>query len=1833
MLELLILISYLNLSNFPGDIYYQEEITGTSSLSDGFLMKNYFYNGFFLYSEPSNSIEEWSYESFNNNFRTLLAEKVKKAAGKTGAGTADGLIPDIDLDLKMPRGLAYIIGEGGNLKVNGFQEIDVELKQNRQTYGEFGSYSSFPQIILGMRLKYDVNGTIGEKVHVAIDHDSDLPEQDNLLKIWYGSGVGGGAETEDDIIQELHLGRISETGSEKMFGIATRGKLGSTSFDLSAGKLESDEISGSDAVNISSKVDSLFEMQYLRDEYFYTGLPHKSDSLIEYGLYTNMNNDKVNSSTLLQFNGDTVGQVPMIKLEEEKDYELRELVMPEKSSFPYFHIFYPYSISQKRLGVYLIFADSTGRIDTLGKIKRNTEDSTIIDSLTLYQLKSINPDPEDPSWDYQMRNVYALGSREPSDVEVEIYKRISAGNNTQTNSAGVEYAELLGITYEGGKVNPSRILWEEGHLVFPDPFPFLNPGLGEDTVPKIYRQKTLYQDEGQNFYIVIKTTSSTAGNFRLKSNGLIIEESEILRADGETLQRGNDYKINYFTGEVELLHPEQLPPDAKITYEFKSRPFISFNSKYKAQFNIKTIPIKDSRLDFDFDFLSRSNKTVYHPSVGQEPSNITLGKVDFSLDKEPEFLNRVFNNLPFVDEDSKSHFDIDGTYGFSKPNPATNGETYLDDMESVDLPVPVDLNAQSWHYSSLPDSSFYVNDLAKLDWFTNSYYSKSRIFSEYSAASYSENQTSVMVLYFQPEKIDNWGGIMRTFSDEENLSQQNFLEVWIKADEGEMFFEMGDKMDEDQIRWGRSSSGVDSIISSNGLWDVEDKNGDGEIQPGEDTGFDGVQMKDENWVYNKDNYDYGMDDYAIDPETLADSLKTHNKEGNKKLDSEDLNGDYTFGRKNSFFRYKIDLSSRENLAKEGLNGWKVFVIPLQDSSAFEKIGNPSFESIEYTRIWFKGMNEDTRITIAKIDIVGSRWKDKGVRFVSNDSLNVSGGYFKIGYRNDRIDDDYISPVEKVREPGSYVEQKEQSMSLQIDSLLTDNYCLVENYLELLGRSGGRGYDFRLYKELNFYITLFKENTIDSAEVFIRLLTDSLNYYQFKTFAYKNDWDTVRVFFDSLTDLKNSGDTLQGRYSLKGNPSLQSIAFLELGVANKASQTFKGEVLIDDIILKGADDRLGSDLDLSVSTNVGDLITGLTYNISRKSSNYKNQLSALRELGDRATISQGFRITADAGKFLNKFISFPVTYSVSESQGTPVYMINSDIMMTPEEAESLANERFSRDITFNISRPASSDNWFLKHTVDNLSLSGSYREIEKLTPLKSADTTVITTGSINYGLKLPKISSPVFADNSSSLLPSNIGFKTSYEYSESQEYDYKDSLYEEINVPLKKDVTSYATLTYEPIRWIDVDYSFTAKNDLSERESFSENSSLSDLGQVALIREEISASHRSNLLGVNNLNVTYRTSFSQNHEIDYARTLGDSLDVRKCSQQRTLRISDDLEIGSILGKVPVVSGLAKKISPVRFSANFNKEGAFAYLNSMPGYKFRYGIENLPEPSLFERVEKTDGGYFDRSYSVSSGFSYSIVTLKLNWRFSHSTPDELKKENTQSPKETFQYTTFPEHIPKFGFFPEINIPKSNILPEVDIEFPNIQKYVPFLDNYVRRATLSFSVSQDSSSTEGIGNEVFSSGEASFDLTSGLEMSFKNGLGVTISPQYSENRTYPDSKLNTWGKSVGMRVNFNYTLKPSSSGFPLLFFGRVKFDKPVILTASFNYRESEAYESKVNGEETLRDNTRKIEFEFRGDYTFSNTMSGGVSINYENYLNRRLDNMSSTSYGGTFNIKLNF
>ena len=427
---IILFISYLNFSSISVDEYYLNDLSMFHNQVGGVLVDDYYYKDQYLYTSKIIVFEEWNREFFTRNFGILLRKVVSKALSKK-ASSKGGIIPDFEMSMKVPEALRGILGEKSEIKVNGSQSISIEVMQNRTSSLIGRQASSFPQIKLEQRLRANIEGTVGEKIHVSINHDSEAREKDNKLKIWY-------AGDEDDILQVINAGDIKELGggrNQSVFGFQTKGSLGSTAFNLVAGKIESNTSSKTESYSMSSDSVSLSERDYVENIYFYTGLS-ELDSLISLVLFIQEQKSIYHRpANLVDINGNPLNETAtFIELTSDEDYELRYLIIPGGKRFPYLQV--KKYLSSKRLAIWYVYYDGDlGRIDTLGYIPPE-EDDTLI----LAQLRSQYPDPNDPSWDFMMRNVYRFGPGNPLSVDVTIYKVVKGGDDIEIDPvSGKEY--------------------------------------------------------------------------------------------------------------------------------------------------------------------------------------------------------------------------------------------------------------------------------------------------------------------------------------------------------------------------------------------------------------------------------------------------------------------------------------------------------------------------------------------------------------------------------------------------------------------------------------------------------------------------------------------------------------------------------------------------------------------------------------------------------------------------------------------------------------------------------------------------------------------------------------------------------------------------------------------------------------------------------------------------------------------------------------------------------------------------------------------------------------------------------------------------------------------------------------------------------------------------------------------------------------------------------------------------------------------------------------------------------------------------------------------------
>jgi len=202
-----------------------------------------------------------------------------------GGVYADQGLLNFTIPVKLPRTLERIIGRGEktNIRITGREHIS--LSGESTTSNKFvpnerrQSQSLFPSLDMEQQLQINLNGQIGEKVHIEVDHNSEAigPEATKIRLYYEGS--------EDEIIQKIETGDVGLTlpGSQLLgyssnksglFGLKVTGQAGAADFTVVASKQKAE--TSSQKFNSSGGTVGTHEIaanRYLNNRFFRLDLP------------------------------------------------------------------------------------------------------------------------------------------------------------------------------------------------------------------------------------------------------------------------------------------------------------------------------------------------------------------------------------------------------------------------------------------------------------------------------------------------------------------------------------------------------------------------------------------------------------------------------------------------------------------------------------------------------------------------------------------------------------------------------------------------------------------------------------------------------------------------------------------------------------------------------------------------------------------------------------------------------------------------------------------------------------------------------------------------------------------------------------------------------------------------------------------------------------------------------------------------------------------------------------------------------------------------------------------------------------------------------------------------------------------------------------------------------------------------------------------------------------------------------------------------------------------------------------------------------------------------
>ncbi len=1569
------------------------------------------------------------------------------------------------------------------------------------------------------------------------------------------------------------------------------------------------------------------------------------------------------------------------------------------------------------------------------------EDRPII----LKLLRTDNPQPTDSTWTLEWRNVYDLGQQGISHNGFSLQIVLS---QTETRdpalSDGTEFIEVFGLDRTGvtgqsgadGLVDVARPFFNftRGHLIMPglrpfDPVNNRDPLQGnrssslpeENQIPGIY-DKLFPNPSDYNSISQFEfeyTLSSQSQTHNLGFN--IIPESEEVLLDGRLLLKGEGgYQIDYSFGQITILDSMATQPGSRVEVRYESSEIFRLDKK----------TLLGTHLDYnlgDIGFIGGTalflNERIIDTKVniGQEPKkNMTWG-VNSSLKFNAEKISSMLDKLPVISATAPTQFSFEGEFAQTRPNPNTlsNGATldpkgvaYIDDFEGTKRLTSLGIMRRTWTISSLPKFKDTISNIetqleqqnrAKMLWFNPFRQVDERDILENKQIGDLQNpRVNIMNIEFVPNSRgiipDNaWGGIMKWLGTGSfNQSESKFIEMWIKGEKGKVTIDLG-QISEDAVpnKTLDTEDGINSMIPNDFDKILDDAEDVGIWSKWNETNLPEVQWDDE---FHNDQETKIFDDHRY-----VNGTKNNRNDGSRIPDTEDIDADGILDPIDKYFQLRIDLgndaiSGKYKVSGPNENGWNFYRIPLAD---FWKIGDPSLSQIEYSRLWFTDLEENEGISIYKIELVGSAWKELGV--AANDEEVEVGNYtasdttIVVDAVNTEDDKDvYIKPPGVTGEFDKLndVHGKEQSLALKFFRLLAGQSGAMQTVFP-------KAKNLIHYRRLKMFVfggsSMTELGSDDTGvELFFQFGYDNKNYYEIRK-KIKPGWDDnnhINVDLWEIPKLKTTTladstaeDTLQvdvrefdngDIWKVVGNPSLQNILKITVGVKNIGDFSKTGFVWLDEMRVSGIDRAPGNAFRTNINLNLSSLGT-ISTSFARREANFhtiNEQFGSLQNTNNFSLYFRNFSLGSIIPQ-LNMF-NIPLNYSMTSSDATPKYLKGSDILFSASDPNVSREEIHSKSVSYSSGfsvRPFS-ENWLIKSTIQAFNLSFTRQE----TDARDVNTEFIrstkTAGKLSYklGFGKPLIRPFWFLPDVWGLRSLNQfrffympgGVSTSLSVNESVNEKKLRIQSDSGKITKANTFTAAKTITtsYTPINNLTFNFSHQTSHDLSGlNNKLKLFSAILEDSTVISTQQTVGTKYSPNImqwlspsLGYN---VTYglaknKQSESAGNSATSNRTLssGVSLSLNNLvglvynsprpqsptsrrppprragqteDQQEPQEESQDISSDAESGGFPVnplwyLDQFTKRIAPI--SVNFNQARALQNvgLDGKPGLGYQFGLDVDPGVEIKEGLGQNTGTESNQA-ALNMGSSIAIArVLNFTMRYTNSSTI-TDNQNTKTGKDTqSMFIIGDTRIPLFEYGLQFN----NLH-----EFPYINKVadnVSLTHNYSGSHELNWQETEDN-----LLNERFQWG---FAPVAGLRILWKKGINslVTMNQNTSlvtDNKTSAETKI--LNSDISVNTSFQWT-----SGFRISIpFTSIK-SREIKNSVNFNvdFRKTNATTFEKRGEAvdfSERNKTNSWSVTPRLVYSFTSHVTGSMNFKYQVNESKQTGKNVTKDFGLSIRIRI--
>jgi hypothetical protein len=1725
--------------------------------------------------------------------------------GEELAANQQGLIPEITLP-KIP-----LFGES-KIDITGQDKITFGGQQTSITGLPQLNQSWLPELKMEQALKVSVNGTIGDKTKVFLDHDSEREQDQTKISLTYTG-------SEDDIVQSVQAGDAAlaipgtaYTGDlpshQGLFGITAKGKLGGIDLYAVAAQEQSQSQTQTFELRNQSHVDTIYDTDFLRWTFFLVDTPVNGKPVaprypitnlrvyIDDGNQYNNTGSQQGRATVYPFSpGDTTVHYGGDVFDGYFDLKMpnTDYIFTTGTNTPSTIQFLTPISSNYAIGIaYDEGPDTVGGYNWWNPAKGESV-------LVLKLIKPQNPDSTSLTWTNEIKNVYKLSDRNVKLDTVQVLRWLPGENPTPLDENGGKFTQLIGLDPDGdGIINWPQLDAVNGYLAPTPLYPFISESL---TVPdSIYRlnSPSLWPHK----YEFVVTYSTALSSYSLGQID-IIENSEKVTVDGSPWTKDVDYKINYATGELSFM--KALPPNADIRATFEYTPLFSESQK----------TVAGARAEWKFADNGKVGSSVFYrtegtpdarPSLGAEPFRRMVAESDVNYDLSSEFVTSLLDKVPLLRVDAPTTFHVGAEGAVSLPDPNTMGAAYLDDFEGTTVSLDVPTSVRLWQFASVPsgqaDTSFALRPIR---WVNPTWIRKDSIFS--GLGDEGSETVEYLRMCFFPDNLGSWAGLMncpsRLGMDLTNLD--NLEAVFrTKHGHGRIHITVATNIDEDAPR--RRKDGT--IAGLNGHEDTEDKNHNGLLDTdlGEDVGIDGVAGADA--AFPSVAGDDGNDDYDA-------TTNPTGTENNGQLDGEDLMGT-GWTQENDYREYSFRLD--DTAVVTNLNqDWKSLRIPLADSLRFSVVGSPRLNNIKVVRVWFDSFPQSDTIDFYTLQFVGSKWRNPMVDTLPGSGPADSSEQVKVALISKKTDTSYTSPFVLTKDALGNTEQ-EASLSLTYQQIRPQHRAIVrKNTLD--------HDDYRDYNMLRVYV---HDDPTDPT-FFLQVGADSVDYYEFRQkvstatpVSGHAGWYELQIRLDTLPTLKarfgTRPDTVTrlAGYSLVGNPSLSDVRYMGLGIENAGGSPLTGGIWVDDIRLTAPNKTVGFGFTSGMALRLSDLANvSLSYQYNDPNFRRFSEDRAVKT-GD---FGNGLGLTVDAA--LDRLLpaswgmSLPFNYTRNSSSLVPKYSsIYPDLHLVADSSkarESGANlaESWSISVHKNASK-----NKLLNYTLE--ALSYSYRHSGGFA-YSLLDSSHVSADNHSAGYSISPDLAFHIGETEISYFPQSIHLTGALANNRSPAWHRNTdttAIWSVINGDSTLNASYDFGVEYSPISDItfnystnadfdrtdtghvagvnlgqqsDLDENFTASYDVDLNELFGEKSGIGDWLSPKFDFDGSYSEDRPRLSGHYgpNRNVTNQGSIDITTDFDLPTALaalGKLRDPRKDAKARP---------GSMQWLLMQLEKSDNVLSSVAFEYTYDVNSNYSNIMHRPSSLFQLGFTDAYSDTLNPVIGETR----ERSNELNFSTDVKYKSFDSRWRYNRSWNRDVSGSN---PSGGYDLT-----------WPDVGLTLSGI----EHVAPSLLTTSSLSSSYQRRTDFTGTYDFPTDTFQSLNRRVTTTDNLSPVLS--WQATWKSKFTTTLSANYSNavSLTYLEAERYTQTRNLSdnLALSLGYTFS-APHGLRLPGLKKLKFTSDLGVNVGFTYGNTLATTTGLDGQTVPSDNSRDIGTTLSLSYRFSNSIESGLNGGYTTHNN---------------------